>query len=93
MGPDDPRTRYMPRFWLTYCNQSGGLLGVVIQYAYTLLLACLWAAGTEVDQGAQFRQGRKLDKATAALVPAEAIGRMLKPHEAAKLLRKIERRS
>jgi hypothetical protein len=33
-----------------------------------------------------------LEKTTAALVPAEAIGRMLKPHEAAKLLRTMQRR-
>jgi hypothetical protein len=31
----------------------------------------------------QFCEGRKRDKATAALMPAEAIGRMLKPQEAA----------
>jgi hypothetical protein len=79
------------RFWLTYCNPKGRLLGVVIQDSYSLLLARIRAAAAEIDQGAQFCKGHKLDEATAALVPPEAIGRMLKPHEAAKLLRKIER--
>jgi hypothetical protein len=39
------------------------------------------------DQGPTFSEGHELDEATAALVPATAIGRMLDQDEAAKLIR------
>jgi hypothetical protein len=81
----------MTRFWLSYCDPSGELLGVVILDSYSLLLARFRAAVTEVDRGARFSEGRKLDTTAAAMVPCPAIGRMLKPHEARKLIRKMER--
>jgi hypothetical protein len=79
------------RFWLTYCDRFGRLVGVVIQDSYTLLLARFRASVAEIDQGAQFCEGHELDPATAKLVPETAICRMLSPDEAAKLLGKIER--
>jgi hypothetical protein len=78
------------RFWLTY-NQGGRLLGVVIVDSADLIQARLKAAVAGADQGAQFCEGHKLDHATAALLPDTAIGRMLSPDEAARLVRKIER--
>jgi hypothetical protein len=81
----------MARFWLSYCGPSGHPLGVVIMDSYALLLARFRVAATEVDQGAIFSDGHELDKAAAAMVPPEMVGRMLKVHEAAKLLRRIER--
>jgi hypothetical protein len=39
------------------------------------------------DQGPTFSEGHELDEATAALIPATAIGRMLDQDEAAKLIR------
>jgi len=45
-----------------------------------------------IDQGALFAQGHELDRDTAKLVPATAIGRLLGTEEAARLLRRIESR-
>jgi hypothetical protein len=77
-------------FWLTYCDPSGHVLGVAIQDSGSLVHARLRAAISEADRGARLCQGHELDPVTAKLVPAAAIGRMLKPNEATKLLRKIE---
>jgi hypothetical protein len=44
-----------------------------------------------IDQGADFAEGHELDEATAAMVPAKAIGRMLDQDEAALLIRRFER--
>jgi hypothetical protein len=81
----------MSRFWLTYCDRSGRLLGVVIQDSGSLVHARLRAAISEADHGARLCQGHELDPATAKLVPATAIGHMLRLDEAAKPFRKIER--
>jgi hypothetical protein len=44
------------------------------------------------DQDATFCEGHEeLDRASAALIPPSAIGRMLDQDEAAKLIRRIER--
>jgi hypothetical protein len=89
--PNRSRIRFVSRFWLTYCDRFGRLLGVVIQDSYTLLLARFRASVAEIDQGAAFCEGHELDAATAKLVPERAIGRMLDPVEAGELIRKIER--
>ena len=44
-----------------------------------------------MDQGAEFREGHELDQTRAALVPPDAIGRMLSLEEAGKIIRRIER--
>jgi hypothetical protein len=76
---------------LTYCRPSGRLLGVVIQDSSCIVQARLRAAVAGVDQGVEFCEGHELDQATAAPVPATAIGRMLGPDEAGKLIRRLER--
>ena len=78
------------RFWLTYCNSSGHPLGAVVIDSSNLMHACVRSAIEVIDQGALFAQGHELDRDSAELVPATAIGRGTE--EAARLLRRIESR-
>jgi hypothetical protein len=82
----------MSRFWLTYRNSSGHLLGAVVMDSSNLMHARMCSAIEVLDQGALFARGHELDRDTAALVPATAIGRLLGREEAARLLRRIESR-
>ncbi len=75
----------MSRFWLTY-QTAGRLFGVVILDSISLIDARDHAADYQIDLGAQFANGSKLDADLAAIVPPTAIGRMLKPEEAFELL-------
>jgi hypothetical protein len=80
------------RFWLTYCKPSGRqLFGVVILDSPSLVGARMRAAVEGIDQGAEFAEGHELDRDTAALVPATAIGRMFSQDEGAALIRWLER--
>jgi hypothetical protein len=82
----------MSRFWLTYRNCSGHLLGAVVMDSSNLMHARMRSAIEVIDQGAVFARGHELDRDTAELVPATAIGRLLGMEEAARLLRRIESR-
>jgi hypothetical protein len=64
------------RFWLTY-QTAGRLFGVVILDSTSLIDALNHAADYQIDHGALFANGSKLDADLAALVPPSAIGRML----------------
>jgi hypothetical protein len=74
----------MSRFWLTY-NRSDRLLGVVIVDSSTLTNARIRAAG-DIDLQAEFAEGHQIDETIAGLIPAAAIGCMLRPEEAHELL-------
>jgi hypothetical protein len=60
----------MSRFWLTYRNSSGHLLGAVVMDSSNLMHARMRSAIEVLDQGALFARGHELDRDTAALVPA-----------------------
>jgi len=90
-GGTRPISRVVSRFWLTYCDGSGRLLGVLIIDSAGLAQARLRAAVEVRDQGAAFCEGHELDGDTAAVIPTDSIGRMLSREEAAKLVRKIGR--
>ena len=57
----------------------------------SLIEARLGALIDGTDRNAQLCEGHELDDKSAALVPAEAIGRMLSLEESGKIIRKIER--
>ncbi len=82
----------MSRFRLTYCKPSGRLVGVVILDSWLdswdIIQAGMRAAVMGIDQGGEFCEGHERDEATAALVPADAIGRLLSRDEAAWLIRR-----
>src|SRR5215469_8182302 len=82
----------MSRFWFTYCNLSGGLLGALIIDSQSLLQARNRAAVEGTEVGAPYCEGYELDRACANLLPAGAIGRMLKREEVRRLIRSLERR-
>jgi hypothetical protein len=77
----------MSRFWLTYRFRNR-LSGVIIVDSSSLIAARMGAAIDGLDVGAEFCEGRKLDRAAAAGVPAAAIGRMLRPDQAVELIRR-----
>ena len=79
------------RFWLTYCDSSGRLQGVVVVDSGHMIGSRMRAGVSGADQGAQFREGHQLDPESAALIPPTAIGHMLDRDEAAGLIRRIER--
>jgi hypothetical protein len=79
----------MSRFWLTY-KQGRRFAGVVIVDAASLPSARK-RASTKTGQKIQFASCTELFVELAKLVPPAAIGRMLSPNEAAKLISRLER--
>jgi hypothetical protein len=77
-------------FCLCY-RRNNGLLGVVIIEARTLLEARMLATIDGLDQLADFSEGYELN-AHRAMVPANVIGRMLSPGEAAWIESEIARK-
>ena len=97
VGPSLPHrssaayTHLVSRFWLTYCDLSGRVCGVLILDSWSLLQARFRACIEGLDCGTQYCEGHELEGDSAALVPPSVIGRMLSHEEAGKLIRKIER--
>jgi hypothetical protein len=79
------------RFWLTCCDPSRRLQGVVTVGSEHVIGARMRAGLSGADQSAQFCEEHELDPESVALIPATAVGRMLDRDEAAKLIRRIER--
>jgi hypothetical protein len=78
----------VPRFWLTY-KQFGRPLGVIILDSSSLADARMRATLDRIDGGAAFARGYRLDKGAAELVPAVALGRMMDPVDADKLIKQL----
>lgn len=80
----------MSRFWLTYCDPKERLR-VLIMDSPGLVDARFCGLIGGLEQGAKFHEGHVLDETSAALVPPDAIGRMLKPEEVRNLIRERRR--
>jgi hypothetical protein len=63
-------------FWITY-NSRNRLSGVIIVYSSSLIAARMGAAIDGLDLGAEYSEGHKLDRTTAALVPAAELIRRI----------------
>jgi hypothetical protein len=81
----------MPYFWLTY-GSAGGLIGVVIMEAPSVLQARMNAAVQSIAAGAPFAEGHELSARLMALVPPTQVGRMLSGAEAGELIRRLDAR-
>ena len=86
-----PYHHKVPRFWFTYCDLSGHLLGVLILDSPSLLKARQRAALLGTSAGSPYCEGYELDRESADLIPVEVIGRMLKPEEVRNLIRNLAR--
>jgi hypothetical protein len=81
----------MPHFWLTY-GSAGGLVGVVIMEAPSVLQARMNAAVCNIAAGAPFAEGHELSARLMASVPSTQVGRMLSGAEAGELIRRLDAR-
>jgi hypothetical protein len=81
----------MPYFWLTY-GSAGGLVGVVIMEAPSVLQARMNAAVRSIAAGAPFAEGHELSARLMASVPPTQVGRMLSGVEAGELIRRLDAR-
>jgi len=81
----------MSLWWLPYNDKHGGLHGVFITEAASLLSARVGAADSALDKGTSFAEGHELDAARSARIPPGYVGMMLSRKEAARLLDRIER--
>jgi hypothetical protein len=82
----------MPYFWLTY-GSAGGLVGVVIMEAPSVLQARMNATVRSIAAGAPFAEGHELSARLMASVPPTQVGRMLSGAEAGELIRRLDARS
>jgi hypothetical protein len=73
-------------WWLSF--PGGG--GVIIIEATSLSHARLLAAMNDLGRVSSFVEGYSIDPDLAALIPEDAIGRMLAPVEARKLLKLLK---
>ena len=81
----------MSRFWFTYCDLSGRLLGALVLDSPSLPQARNRAAIEGTDAGAPNCECYELDRAGANLIPAGVIGRMLNREEVRMLIQMLER--
>jgi hypothetical protein len=79
-------------WWFNYCDHSGRLLGALILDSSSLVQARKRAAVEGTDHGARYCEGYELDRESADMIPAAAIGHMLDREEVRQLIRELARR-
>jgi hypothetical protein len=78
-------------WWFTYCDHSGRLLGALILDSSNLTEARNRAVLEGTDHCARYCEGYELDRESAKLIPAGAIGRMLDRKQVHQLVRQLAR--
>jgi len=81
----------MSLWWLTSNDSHGGLHGVFITEAASLLSARIGAADSALDKVVSLAEGHELDAVRSARIPPGYVGMMLSRKESARLLDRIER--
>jgi hypothetical protein len=82
------------RFWLTYRRKYGSRrVGVLIVDSTSIVQARMDAAADGTDEGSEFVEGIEMELAHAAMVPATALGRIIRADEASQLIDGFERGS
>jgi hypothetical protein len=76
-------------WWFSYCDHCGRLLGALILESSSLVRARNRAAVEGTEHGAQYCEGYELDRESANMIPAEAIGRMLDREEVRQLVQRL----
>ena len=79
-------------WWFNYCDHSGRLFGAVILDSPSLVQARNRAAVEGTSHGAHHCEGYELERESAKLIPAGAIGRVLNREEVHQLIHELARR-
>jgi hypothetical protein len=79
-------------WWFTYCDHSGRLIGALILDSSDLVQARNRAAVEGTNHSARYCESYELDRESANMIPAAAIGRMLDREEVRQLTQELARR-